>query len=382
MYLLLGSLLTVVLIANAVPTYYDKIVDSKINGRSSTSTLKKNPQLDIRKVHALQQGLPTSNIVASITCIKHVVVANSTKLTSCIDPPVSHQEVIKPMLENISVCNMQMQLDHLAGFFTRYYKSPMGLLASNYVLDIVRGVAGDASRSDVSVTAFNHNWSQPSIIARIPGSSPLLPIVILGAHFDSINAKDPDNGQAPGADDDGTGTVNLIEAFRTLLMGGFRPSHPVEFHWYAAEEGGLLGSRDIATTYKNANAEVLGYMNLDETGYFKPGTREVIAMQPAFTNGELNVFLQALITNYTRLPFVMDIEASGQATQVLQCNYTCADHATWGLLGYPTTFPYEAMIGYGTRSLHTAEDTPDKVNWTHSVEFTKLAVAFAYELGI
>jgi len=36
----------------------------------------------------------------------------------------------------------------------------------------------------------------------------------------------------PGADDDGTGTVNLLEALRVLMEGGFQPATPVEFHWY------------------------------------------------------------------------------------------------------------------------------------------------------
>ena len=50
------------------------------------------------------------------------------------------------------------------------------------------------------------------------------------------------NGRAPGADDDGTGTVNLIEAFRVLVVKDYKPSTPVEFHWYAAEEIGSVGS--------------------------------------------------------------------------------------------------------------------------------------------
>jgi Zn-dependent M28 family amino/carboxypeptidase len=39
-------------------------------------------------------------------------------------------------------------------------------------------------------------------------------------------------------------------------MAGFRPIKPVEFHWYAAEEGGLLGSRDIVKSFVELNREV------------------------------------------------------------------------------------------------------------------------------
>jgi hypothetical protein len=34
----------------------------------------------------------------------------------------------------------------------------------------------------------------------------------------------------------GSGCVNLIEAFRKLVAAGFKPSNPVEFHWYSGEE--------------------------------------------------------------------------------------------------------------------------------------------------
>lgn len=50
--------------------------------------------------------------------------------------------------------------------------------------------------------------------------------------MDSIGGGDVMTSRAPGADDDGTGTVNLLEAFRVLMKGGFQPATPVEFHWY------------------------------------------------------------------------------------------------------------------------------------------------------
>jgi len=38
-----------------------------------------------------------------------------------------------------------------------------------------------------------------------------------------------------GADDDGSGTVTILEAYRALLESDFRPNRTVEFHWYSAE---------------------------------------------------------------------------------------------------------------------------------------------------
>ena len=98
-----------------------------------------------------------------------------------------------------------------------------------------------SSRSDVTVSKFSHSWSQFSVIARFEGTSSSSSIVVLGAHEDSINLSSPSSGRAPGADDDGSGTVNLMEIFRALIAADFKPSYPVEFHWYSGEEAGLRG---------------------------------------------------------------------------------------------------------------------------------------------
>lgn len=82
-----------------------------------------------------------------------------------------------------------------------------------------------------------------------------LPLTIIGAHQDSANYLFP-LLPAPGADDDCSGTVSILEAFRVLAMRGYIPETPVEFHWYAAEEAGLLGSQAIAMDYKGLRKSI------------------------------------------------------------------------------------------------------------------------------
>ena len=38
-----------------------------------------------------------------------------------------------------------------------------------------------------------------------------------------------------GADDDGSGTMTIFEAYRGLISAGFLPKRTVEFHFYSAE---------------------------------------------------------------------------------------------------------------------------------------------------
>ena len=76
------------------------------------------------------------------------------------------------------------------------------------------------------------------------------------------------SGRAPGADDDGTGSVNLIEAFRKMTAAGFKPANPVEYHWYAGEEAGLLGSAAIAKSYASAGTAVRGMLQMGASSYY------------------------------------------------------------------------------------------------------------------
>jgi leucyl aminopeptidase len=69
------------------------------------------------------------------------------------------------------------------------------------------------------------------------------------------------------ADDDGSGTTSILDAFRVLAESKWAPSDgPVEFHWYSAEEGGLLGSQAVAKAYEAKDAKVKAMIQMDMTG--------------------------------------------------------------------------------------------------------------------
>ncbi|KAF9461209.1 aminopeptidase [Collybia nuda] len=303
---------------------------------------------------------------------KNGVVTSKDFTIAATFPAPSHQAALTPILSTVSTTNMQSNLNSLTAFNNRYYKSTTGAQASTWIYNAVKSIA--SGRSDITVSLYSHSWGQSSIIAKIAGSSASSPVTIVGAHMDSINLSNPTNGRAPGADDDGTGTVNLIEGLRVLVAAGFKPSTPVEYHWYSGEEAGLLGSQAIATAYKNAGTKVKAFMELDMSGYFKPGTKEVMALQADYIDEGLNTFLKALITMYSKIPWAMDIP----------CGYACSDHASWYKVGVPSSFPYEAITGNDNPTVHSASDTTsvNGFSWAHSLEFAKIGVAFVYEMSV
>ena len=71
-------------------------------------------------------------------------------------------------------------------------QSTTGTESANWLFELLRTIA--TGRPGVTVAQFVHqNFPQRSIIARIAGRNDSLPIVILGAHQDSINSLNPAN---------------------------------------------------------------------------------------------------------------------------------------------------------------------------------------------
>lgn len=157
---------------------------------------------------------------------------------------------------------MHDTLKHLTSYYNRYFGGSTGEESSQWLHDHIAGIIAEAPyHTHISLEFFTHRFPQSSIIARFEPKVRDFskPLTIIGAHQDSANYLFP-LLPAPGADDDGSGSISILEAFRVLATNGFIPKEgPVEFHWYAAEEGGLLGSQDIAA-YKKAEGANIGAM--------------------------------------------------------------------------------------------------------------------------
>jgi leucyl aminopeptidase len=134
-----------------------------------------------------------------------------------------------------------------------------------------------------------------------------LPLIIIGAHIDSINQWNPWFGKAPGADDDGSGTTSTFEAFRILAENGFSPKRPVEFHWYSAEEGGLLGSQKVAQDYTKRNIPVLSMYQVDMTGFVPKLKKPIVGIATDNISPTLGLFVKKLVAEYCSIDS-MDVQ--------------------------------------------------------------------------
>lgn len=97
---------------------------------------------------------------------------------------------------------------------------------------------GDAPEVAITVAARydESNLKAENVVAEIPGSDPKAGFVMAGAHFDSWIAGD-------GANDNGAGSITVLEAARLISKLGVKPKRTIRFVLWSGEEQGLLGSR-------------------------------------------------------------------------------------------------------------------------------------------
>lgn len=221
-----------------------------------------------------------------------------------------------------------------------------------------------------SIEQISHSkTAQRSLRVRLTGKKFPKEVVVLGGHLDSINHSWGGDKKAPGADDNASGSANLMETLRVLVAQG-TPERTVEFFWYAAEEVGLVGSSEIATQYKTEGVDVISVLQLDMTSF--PGSGEfVIGNVTDFTSQWLRQLLVEINDLYLQVRMIED-----------QCGYACSDHASWYRQGYSTLLPFEATTSTMNRKIHTERDVVDStISFRHSLIFSKIALVYAMELA-
>ncbi|KZV93709.1 Zn-dependent exopeptidase [Exidia glandulosa HHB12029] len=255
--------------------------------------------------------------------------------------PASQRERLHAAMQVLDEQNLRDDIAVLSAFWNRNYRSDWGRKSSHWVFEHVQGILNTTkadSKLRTSVRKFGHKFPQSSVIAHIEAADDDTKdkqLIILGAHQDSLNYWMPFY-RAPGADDDGSGTVTIMQVLRSILEHEFVPPKglAIEFQWYAAEEGGLLGSQDIAAAYEKAGAKVKGMLQMDMTAFVKDGTEPIVAFFKDVVDIELTRFATKLVEEYIPLNW-----------NLTGCGTTCgSDHMSWTRAGYPAIFATEGLF--------------------------------------
>ena len=120
-----------------------------------------------------------------------------------------------------------------------------------------------------------------NLVAELPGRDRPDQIVVLGAHYDTVET-------TPGADDNASAVAVLLECARMLRDCG--PRRTIRFVAFACEEPphfgtGDMGSQVYARRCRVANERIVGMLCLEMVGFFssEPGSQQIPEELPRWT---------------------------------------------------------------------------------------------------
>ena len=233
---------------------------------------------------------------------------------------------------------------------------------------------------NISYKAVKENFNSENVVAYIKGSEKPDEYIVISAHLDHVGVQD---GKIyNGADDDGSGSVAMLEiaeAFKTAISNGQTPKRSVVFLHVTGEEKGLLGSRyytdrdpifPLVNTVANLNIDMIGRTDPKRTD----GDRNYIYLIGTDKLGtDLHNISEEVNKNFTNVELDYTYNDENDPNRF----YYRSDHYNFAKNNVPVIFYFN-----GTHDdYHQHTDTPDKIEYDLLENRTRLIFHTAWELA-
>jgi len=244
------------------------------------------------------------------------------------------------------------------------------------------------------VTLHLENKSRSSgvtynVAGLLPGADPTLAAetIIISAHHDHDGASPGAGGKLDiwhGADDNGSGTVGVVELAHAFAANPLRPKRSILFVVFAAEERGLLGSyymaahplRPLATTRAMINFDMIGR---DEA---KSDQTDGLIDIPADTGNRLNLIGAAYSPDFRNTVVAanrlvgLTLDDRFDHENALNTFFR-SDQFPFVLHNIPA---FWFFTGFHPDYHHTT-DTPDKIDFPKMLKILQLSYLSAWEFA-
>lgn len=192
--------------------------------------------------------------------------------------------------------------------------------------------------------------------------------VVICGHYDAMPGGPV---AAPAADDDGSGTVSVLEAMRVLMPHTFE--NTICFAFWDKEEQGLLGSHFFAGVAAANDDTIVGVVNMDAIAYDSNGDRHMKVHTKPIANS-IAIKDTALLVNTT---YGIDLPITVQNPGA-----TYSDHASFWQEGYGAILVIEDFENDGNPHYHTSTDLLQYMDQGYWADLTRLSVGTAACLAI
>jgi hypothetical protein len=226
---------------------------------------------------------------------------------------------------------------------------------------------------------YNENLSDSeNIWAFIEGSEKPNEIVVISAHYDHVGIK---KGEIyNGADDDGSGTVAIMEmaaAFQKAKNESHGPKRSILILHMTGEEHGLHGSRyysenplfPLANTVADVNIDMIG--RRDE--FHKDSNNYVYVIGSDYLSSDLYTICESVNNNFIHL--IIDYKYNDKKDP--NRFYYRSDHYNFGKNGIPAVFLFN-----GTHAdYHKPTDKVTKIEFDALTKRAQYGFAIAWEIA-
>ncbi len=257
----------------------------------------------------------------------------------------SENPQIRALMDSVAIDSIEAYIEHLCSYHNRRYDSRyiwevQDWLVSRYqVLGVDTVMLHDFPVPDSTIETADN------IIAVQWGAKTPQEFVVCGAHYDSWNddGEDPDTIRSPGADDNASGVAGILETARLLSHYTFDRS--IIYANWCAEEIGLVGSAAYAHDMAEQGMDIVGYFNLDMTGYLQEGSDIHVHLMYTTQDSTIADYVYGFShTYFPDMPIHQDWLAWGDS-----------DYSSFNRNGYPAVHPFEDVRA-SSPYIHSRQD--------------------------
>ena len=227
------------------------------------------------------------------------------------------------------------------------------------------GVARAAVDHD-SLRAFQRAaWTMAGAYAGLPPLSADKKATIR-VNMDSLRALRPARRDSiyNGADDDGSGSMAVLEIAENIARSRVKPKRSILFVWHTGEEKGLLGAQWISEHFPVARDSIVAQINIDMIGRgdavdVKGGGPTYVGVVGAKRlSSMLGATVDSIAKSY-RTPIDLDyrLDADGHPENI----YCRSDHYHYARMGIPVAFFFTGLHG----DYHQVTDEPQYIDYPH-----------------
>tara|TARA_R110002126_G_scaffold184229_3_gene332657 strand:- start:1146 stop:2162 length:1017 start_codon:yes stop_codon:yes gene_type:complete len=227
---------------------------------------------------------------------------------------------------------------------------------------------------------FNGKYgSSENVLAYIEGTEYPEEVIIISSHLDHLGVS-KDGLINNGADDDGSGTVALMEmaqAFKLAKDAGYAPKRSILFIHLTAEEIGKRGSEfytlhpvfPLEKTITNLNIDMIGRID----NYHENNKDYIYLIGSDRLSKELHYISEKVNTSF----FNINLDYRFNKEDDINDYYNRSDHYNFAFYGIPVIFYFNGEHN----DYHKVTDTPDKIDYPLLEKRTKLIFATAWQIA-